>query len=129
MTVTGREGSKQWRSVCISRDTRSEGRCTGLGGLAGKSKQLKKTQDLDNSKKGCFQQYKGQYRVEGRGSDLCRGGSRDISVRCSSFLNTHSNLLGRSYHCAIYLSTSQSLIQSSFQNSCKIENNYDAPRG
>lgn len=26
----------------VSQDTRTEGRCTGLGGLAGKSKQLKK---------------------------------------------------------------------------------------
>lgn len=55
MTVTGREGSKRWRSVCVSRDTRTEGRCTGLGGLAGKSRQLKKDKDdLGNSKKGVF---------------------------------------------------------------------------
>lgn len=128
VTVTGRERSKQWRSVCISRDTRSEGSYTGLGGLAGKSKQLKKTQGLDNSKKGVFKSTRG-YRAERRGSDLCRGGYGDISVRCSFFLNTHSNLLGGSYPCTIYLSTSQSLIQLSFQNSCKIKNNFDDPRG
>lgn len=84
---------------------------------------LKKTR-LGQQHKG-FQQYKG---IQGRGKGI-RGGSGDISVRCSSFLNIHSKLSGKSYHCTIYLSTLQSLIHLYFQNSCKIENNYDTPRG
>lgn len=60
--MTGKEGPKQWRSVCISWDNRSEGRCTGLGGLAGKSKQLEKNRRQQNT---CFQQYGGMQGREG----------------------------------------------------------------